>query len=182
MTVSGHNGVSPGSLYQRIVAGAEAIGCDFGDSALDVGGRNGLYTPVIRRLGVGRVTIVDPATDQLQYAVDRHIVQPEDTYAGTLQQYVDENAEPAGSAFVFNMYPPLAADIEFLDALGRAVKAGGWIVASLAEPATSNVLHTTMRHCQKEAVSLRGAAPDLSLPLSMPHIGPNHYIQFWQRH
>ncbi|MDB5185763.1 MAG: hypothetical protein JWL85_286 [Candidatus Saccharibacteria bacterium] len=127
-------------LYDQLRYDLDSVnGLDnLGPFALDVGGRNAGYVPLIKALGVQRVLVVDPDAEQLQHGIDQGLVTRADTFAGTLESWVeDEACEPADSAFVFNMQPSLLKNGEFLLALARSVKVGGFIVATFMEPVSA---------------------------------------------
>ena len=170
------------ALYDRLCDGRDRLDVpvDFGQIALDVGWRNGKYTPVINELGPSAVRVIDPAAGTLQWMVDQDYARPDTVYLGTLQEWVAERPNPADSAFVFNMNPRVAGDDEFAHALIRAVRTGGWIVTSMMEPVTAWEFYmSAIRHSPGQ-VRLRGNAEPARSP-RLTHFGPNCYIQFWQR-
>jgi len=170
----------PAELYGRLRLTAEELGgADFGRSALDVGGWNGLNVPVIRALGPTEVTVIDPASDQLHAAVERGIVGPDEAFDGTLQHYARQCAAPVDTAFVFNLMPRLSDNPEFLAALVGVVRSGGWIVLSAREPATALQFHDAMKRRHGEHVDLAGVARPARRVPARP-TGPHGYIQFWR--
>jgi hypothetical protein len=171
----------PADLLRRINYAADLLGgVEFGDFALDVGGRNGFYVPVIRGLGVGRVAIVDPAAEEVQYAIDEGVVARDDAFGCKIHEYVASGHPQADTAFALNMQPRLSGDREFLTGLTGAVRTGGWIVASAMEPVTAMTFRTCMERGFGEEWEYAASAPASdSLPLL--HTGPNCYVQLWKR-
>jgi hypothetical protein len=166
-------------LQERVERGAELVGATLCGTALDVGGRNGLYVPTFLDLGFERVIIVDPDKEMIDQAVESGIVADKDTYRGEVQTYVAEGHQPADAAISLNMPPSFSQDRDFIGGLARSVRAGGWIIVSMSEPLASMQFRTTAeRYYGSEITRVGVAPPSLSNPTLTT--GSNCYIHFWQ--
>jgi 2-polyprenyl-3-methyl-5-hydroxy-6-metoxy-1,4-benzoquinol methylase len=124
-------------LAERLQATAAINGIQFGETVLDVGGRDGVYVPVLGSLGVNRIVLIDPAKQFVEQAVETGLVPPEDAHAKTIQEYAAVQPEPADAAFVMNMRPELADSERFVGALTSTVRSGGLILATTIEYKTN---------------------------------------------
>jgi SAM-dependent methyltransferase len=122
-------------MLEEIYGLAEEI--DFGETALDIGSRDGRYAPVIRELGPRALVAIDPSEDELQQGVDNGLLAPQEAFKGTLQEYVARQTTPADSLFIFTVSPYAIRKPSFSEALLRAVKPGGIVVASYLERSTA---------------------------------------------
>lgn len=126
-------------LYSRIKEKVETAAepVDFGNTALDIGARDGRYTSVIRQLGPKAITAIDPNVQELQKGIDRSFIRDKEVFRGTLEEYTKQATSQADSTFVFNVSPSLADNPQFIDALLQVVKPGGIVVVSFAEKETA---------------------------------------------
>jgi hypothetical protein len=166
------------SLLDVLQRTADMHGLDYGDVALDVGGRAGVYVPVIGALGVGRTIIVDPAVACVDEAVRDGLVGDEDAYRMTLEKYVETGHQQGDTSFVFNIRPWLANSTDFMGALTQSVRPGGVIVASMMEASTALSFRTTMGRFYRGDVQRLEVARSR---LFIPDNHPNAYVQFWHR-
>lgn len=155
-----------------------------GNSALAIGGTARLYVPLIRNLGAGLITVVELGNNEaIQEAIHGDLPEGVTSYGGMLEDYVKPRRhmpQPADSAFVFNPNRPTADSVEFMDALTKAVRVGGWIVMTTMEWDVSKRFRGTATGIFKDALMLRNAYP--RLPWSpIPERGPHHLIQIWER-
>ncbi len=127
-------------LYRKIVDNTSRMrepGVAFGETALDIGSRDGRYVPVMRTLGLKTITAIDPSAEDMQTGIDHGLIKDDDAFIGTLQDYRNRvRPEPVDTAFVLNASPLLPRDPEFIDAVMDSVKPGGVVVASFVEPST----------------------------------------------
>ena len=105
--------------------------------ALDIGGRDGRFTGLIRALGADRVVMIDPAADEVRLGIEAGVIEADAAFIGTVQEWAHENPAAANSAFVFNMQPHVALQHGFWDALAASLRVGGLLVASCNEATTS---------------------------------------------
>ncbi|HSH56141.1 MAG TPA: methyltransferase domain-containing protein [Candidatus Limnocylindrales bacterium] len=133
-------GWTAADLYRKVVDETSKMqepGIDFGETALDIGSRDGRYVPVMRSLGLQSIMAIDPSAEEMQTGIDHGILDEDEAFVGTLQEYHKQvQPEPVDTVFVLNVNPLLPRDPEFIDAVMDSVKPGGVVVASFVERST----------------------------------------------
>jgi hypothetical protein len=167
------------ALHGRILEQVMALPdeeLDFGEVALDIGGRDGRFAPVIRALGPSFVVTIDPLAAEVEKGVSAGLVSPYAAWTGTLEDWAKEGREPAGSAFIFGMQPHLANAKDFMQSIPRAVRVGGLVVTSCAEPTTAfSFWNVTNRY---KWTGLQLLRPAEELPKAD---GRDAYLHIWRR-
>lgn len=106
---------------------------DFGNSALDVGSRDGRYMQILREMGPTEITAIDPSTE-LQKGVNAGYIEPNEAFFGSLKKYRKKNGRhKVDAVFAFNVEPTLPSSPSFITSLMDSVKPGGLVVCTFAE-------------------------------------------------
>lgn len=175
-------------LYLRIKEKVETATepVDFGNTALDIGSRDGRYVPVIRQLGLKVITAIDPSVQELQKGIDHGLIREEEVFRGTLQAYAEQATSQVDSAFVLNLNPDLPGNPQFIDALLQVVKPGGVVVTSFAERETAfkftaNFSGRTPRRGKLEAIGDKSSLRIKEISRIEDEGGVNYFLAIRRR-
>lgn len=165
------------ALHQGIMQQVEGLPCeeiDFGEVALDIGGRAGRFAPVIRALGPQYIVTVEPCAEAVDKGLKAGLISPFAAWCGTLEAWADLDRCPADSAFIFGIKPALANEQRFLQSISRVVRAGGIVVTFCAEPATAfSFWNASARH--------RWTGLQLLRPAGDPRRQTGGLLHLWRR-
>lgn len=121
-------------LVEEINEANEPI--DFGDKALDIGGKDGRYTQIIRELGPKKIAVIDPSSEDLEKGLEEGLIHSLERYCGSLELFAEIlGNQKVDSAFVFNV-PTLERYRDFANSLIQVVKPGGLLVCSFINEQT----------------------------------------------
>ncbi len=132
-------------LYRKLAGAVEdsAEQLDFGETAIDIGSRDGRYIPVIKEFGFSAITAVDPSAEAIAKGRVNGLFKNVNVVQGTLEDLVATSNQDLDSAFLFNLAPDLPRKPEFISALLESVKPGGLVISSFVELETARTFATT---------------------------------------
>ncbi len=102
----------------------------------DVGTRDGRFVPLFRKLGAKDVYGIDPSEQDLQVAVDEHILEPDHAIATTAHDVPEELKGTFDVVAVFNILVPNSERAGFIQDLSDLLKEGGELLITAAETET----------------------------------------------
>jgi hypothetical protein len=150
-------------------------------TVLDIGGRDGCYGGLLRKLGADRLHLIDPNHEELLGGVALRSYASSDVHAMTIEEWLIDpaNVEAADGAAVLNVMPYLGPDISFWTAVYRSVRPGGTVLTSQREPVTSLTVVQALQ--EVGLVEITGQPPKSAQPLQASIPRPNAFIHVWRK-